>query len=220
MKKLFMIKSKIFRLYNKRFLLLIIAALLLLISFTLFTGCTGLPKYTYEEYKKIKAFNENKGTETAKDDTGSNNENLSDLEMFYKDLDSYNNFITDFNVIYNKYSDLLLPLFDSFDNEQEDLDKKNQCAESIMLHQNNWLEEIKEMDIPDIMTTYHDYFQKYLEKEVIFYESFLNGDEELLEKYQLEANEMYENMEEELQRIEKSFNTREAELGVEQPFEQ
>ena len=70
------------------------------------------------------------------------------------------------------------------------------------------------------MNTYHDYFQKYLEKEVIFYESFLNGDEELLEKYQLEANEMYENMEEELQRIEKSFNTREAELGVEQPFEQ
>lgn len=212
MKKLFMIKSKIFRLYNKRFLLLIIAALLLLISFTLFTGCTGLPKYTYEEYKKIKALNENK--EVVNDDQGQ-----SDLESFYKDLDLHNNYIKDFKLVYNKYSDLLLPMFNSFDNEQEDLDKKNQYAESIIIYQNDWLKDINEIDVPDIMLTYHKYFQEYLEKEVLFYESFLKGEAEILDKHQLEANEASENTKKELQNIEQDFNSRAEELGIEQPFE-
>lgn len=71
--------------------------------FTLLTSCIGSPKYTYEEYKKLKAFNEKKDVETVEDDKDEN-EGLTDLEVFYKDLDSYNSFISDFMAIYDNYS--------------------------------------------------------------------------------------------------------------------
>jgi len=213
---LIIIKNKINELFNKKFLSIITS--LLLLSIVFFTGCADLPKYTYEEYKKIKAFNENKDTETA-EDNADNNEGLTDSEVFYKDLESYNSFISEFKAIYSSYSDLLSQLFDSFNNEQEDLDKKNQDAESIILYQEKWLDEIKEIDAPGIMAQYNDYFKKYLEKEILYYESFLDGDTELLEKYQVEADDMYNNIEGELQRIEESFNTRALELGIDQPFD-
>lgn len=211
------IKSQITRLYIKRILSLL-QVLLLLISLILFTGCSGLPKYTYEEYKKIKAFNENKGKETP-ENAKDNNEGLTDLEVFYKDMDSYNIFISDFRAIYNNYAGLLLELFNNFDNEQEDLDKKNQYAESIILNQQKWLDEIKEINTPAIMVSYSDYFQKYLEKEILFYGSFLSGDAELSNKYQAEAEDMYKKTEEELNRIEESFNSKAIKLGIEQPFD-
>jgi len=211
-----MVKNKIRKIDNKGFLL-IIPALLLLIFLILFTGCTGSPKYTYEEYKKLKALDEKKGIETIDDDKN-NNKNLSDSDVFYKDLDSYNNFISDFKAIYNNYSDLLTQLFDSFDNEQSDLDKKNQYAESIIINLQKWLEEVKEINTPELMIAHRDYFQKYLENEILFYKSFINGDIELLEKYQIEAANMYTSTEEELQRIEESFNSKALQLGIEQPF--
>ncbi|MBN1299011.1 MAG: hypothetical protein JW997_04925, partial [Actinobacteria bacterium] len=173
----------------------------------------------YQEYKKIKALNEKNNSKTAEDDKD-NSEGLTDLEAFYKDLDSYNNFISDFRVIYDNYSGLLIELFDSFNNEQEDLDKKNQYAESIIAYMKEWLDEIKVIDTPDIMTAYHNYFQKYLENEILSYESFINGDAELSEKYQSEADDMYKNTEEELQGIRENFISKALELGIEQPFDQ
>ena len=81
------------------------------------------------------------------------------------------------------------------------------------------LDDIKEIDAPDIMTSYIDYFQKYLENEILFYESFLNGDTKLSEKYQVEANNMYANTEEEIKKIEESFNSKALQLGVGCPFD-
>jgi len=218
-----MIKSKILKYKvngKKKILPLMISASLLLTFFILFTGCTGIPKYTYEEYKKIKAIEGKKDTGLSEDNTEISNADLSELEIFYKDIDSYNIFISDFTNIYNKYYDLLLPLFDSFDEEQENIDKKTRYAESIIVCHNDWRDEIKEMYVPDFMIVYHNFFQEYLEKEILFYECILEDNIELTEKYQIEASEIYENMEKELKNIKNSFNAKSSELNIEKPFTQ
>jgi hypothetical protein len=197
---------------------ILITAALLIILASFFAGCQEVSKYTYEEYKKIKAFNENK---QASEESGSaldSEEGLDDLELFYRDLEQYNTFISEFTVIYNKYSGLLLPLIDSFDAEQEDMDLKKQYAGSMMDNYSQWLGEIKEMDVPDLIETYHGYFKDYLEIEILFYENFLTGDALLSEKYQADANEMYDTVKEELERIESQFDQRAAGLGIEPVF--
>jgi hypothetical protein len=197
---------------------ILITAALLIILASFFAGCQEVSKYTYEEYKKIKAFNENK---QASEESGSaldSEEGLDDLELFYRDLEQYNTFISEFTVIYNKYSGLLLPLIDSFDAEQEDMDLKKQYAESMMDNYSQWLGEINEMDVPGLIETYHGYFKDYLEIEILFYENFLTGDALLSEKYQADANEMYGTVKEELERIESQFDQRAAGLGIEPVF--
>jgi hypothetical protein len=214
-------KNKIpeFKPVNKKgYFLLKILGTLLLISLILLTGCVSVPEYTYEEYKKIKALEGKEGKESSENSMETDNGVSDDLEVFYKDLDAYNNFISEFTGIYSKYYNMLLPLFDNFDSEQEDFDKKTQYAKSIISIHRDWLEEIKEVSVPDIMNKYNGLFRKYLEKEILFYESILRNDIELTEKYQTEASEIYDNMEDELQRIKNNFNSKSSELNIEKPF--
>ena len=214
-------KNKIpeFKPVNKKgYFLLKILGTLLLISLILLTGCVSVPKYTYEEYKKIKALEGKEGKESSENSMETDNGVSDDLEVFYKDLDAYNNFISEFTGIYSKYYNMLLPLFDNFDSEQEDFDKKTQYAKSIISIHRDWLEEIKEVSVPDIMNKYNGLFRKYLEKEILFYESILRNDIELTEKYQTEASEIYDNIEDELQRIKNNFNSKSSELNIEKPF--
>ncbi|HHT79486.1 MAG TPA: hypothetical protein GXZ93_06830 [Actinobacteria bacterium] len=214
-------KNKIpeFKPVNKKgYFLLKILGTLLLISLILLTGCVSVPKYTYEEYKKIKALEGKEGKESSENSMETDNGVSDDLEVFYKDLDAYNNFISEFTGIYSKYYNMLLPLFDNFDSEQEDFDKKTQYAKSIISIHRDWLEEIKEVSVPDIMNKYNGLFRKYLEKEILFYESILRNDIELTEKYQIEASEIYDNIEDELQRIKNNFNSKSSELNIEKPF--
>ena len=69
-----------------------------------------------------------------------------------------------------------------------------------------------------IMDTYNGLFKEYLEKEILFYESILRDDIGLKEKYKIEASEIYDNMEEELERITNDFNSKSSELNIEKPF--
>jgi hypothetical protein len=213
-----MAKSKIKKVFYRPIVVFLITAVLLILIASFFAGCQAVPKYTYEEYKKIKAFNENKQSTEASGSTLGSEEGQDDLELFYSDLEQYNTFISGFTAIYNKYSGLILPLIGSFDDEQEDIELKKQYAESIMDNYSQWLDEIKKVDVPDMISSYHGYFKDYLEIEILFYDNFLNGDALLSEKYQADANEMYNAVREELETIESQFNLRASELGVEQVF--
>jgi hypothetical protein len=204
--------------YRFPVVVILITAALLIMQASFFSGCQAVPKYSYEEYKKIKAFNENKQTPEEAGNAMAGEVELDDLELFYRDLEEYNTFISEFTAIYNRYSGLLLPLIDSFDAEQEDMDLKKQYAGSMMDNYSQWLGEIKEMDVPGLIETYHGYFKDYLEIEILFYENFLTGDALLSEKYQADANEMYGTVKEELERIESQFDQRASELGIEQVF--
>ena len=204
--------------YRLPAVVILVTAVLLIMLASFFAGCQAVPKYTYEEYKKIKAFNENKQTSGEAGSALGSEEGLDDFELFYRDLEQYNTFISGFTVIYNKYLGLLLPLIDSFDAEQEDMDLKKQYAGSMMDNYSQWLGEIKEMDVPGLIETYHGYFKDYLEIEILFYENFLSGDALLSEKYQADANEMYGTVKEELESIESQFDQRAAGLGIEPVF--
>lgn len=173
-------------------------------------GCTGVQKYTYEEYKKLKALSEKdtgksdsslKPAQVDKNDTGM----LNDANSIYAELDAYNNYLKEFNQVYNKYAGPLLLLFEDFDNEQQDLENKNEYAFLIIQQQREWLNDMHGMQVPDIMTQYHNYFSQYLEKEILFYESFTEGKQELSVQYQLEATQLYEKAREELLKVEEGF---------------
>ncbi|MBM3699675.1 MAG: hypothetical protein FJW68_01995 [Actinobacteria bacterium] len=207
-------KTKIKNIFYRLPVFILITAVLIIMQASFFAGCHAVPKYTYEEYRKIKAFNENKQTLEITD----SQESLDDLELFYRDLEHYNTFISEFSAIYNKYSGLLFPLIDSFDAEQEDMDLKKQHASSMMDNYSQWLGEIKEMDVPGIVSSYHGFFKDYLEIEILFYENFLTGDALLSGKYQADANEMYDAVKYELESIESQLNQRAAELGIDQVF--
>ena len=63
--------------------------LTILLSITLMS-CTGEPKYTYEEYKKIKALSTGKETEYITEDKLEDNANKDKLQSFSDDLGDYN----------------------------------------------------------------------------------------------------------------------------------
>lgn len=174
-------------------------------------GCTGAPKYTYEEYKKIKAINRSDSPE---------DENMpeEDLESYYDDLDDYNLYMSDFRAIYDKYSGLMVPEIDSFDSEQQDIIKKNEHAELIKQYLNEWIEDLNNLDVPDIMLRYHGSILSYLDKEVLFYDSFLQGEAELVDRYQREVNEALESSEIELESVRSGLRDSAQKSGIEPPF--
>ena len=183
------------------------------------TGCTGAPKYTYEEYKKIKAINRNGGDYSDENYTAKIENKAEDgLQLYYNDLGDYEFYIEDFKTLYDKYSGLMIPVIDNFDNEQENINKKNEYAELLRRYLDGWLDDLDDLDTPDIMLRYHDYILSYLNKEILFYDSFLEGEAELVDKYQQEANEAYENSEEELKDVKLDLNNRAQKLGIEPPF--
>ncbi len=175
------------------------------------TGCTGSPKYTYEEYKKIKAINRSDSPE---------GENMpeEDLSSYYDDLEDYNLYMNDFRAIYDKYSGLMVPEIDSFDSEQQDIIKKNEHAELIKQYLNEWTKDLNNLGVPDIMLRYHGSILSYLDKEALFYDSFLQGEAGLVESYQREVNEAYENSEEELESVRSGLRDSAQKLGIEPPF--
>lgn len=174
-------------------------------------GCTGAPKYTYEEYKKIKAINRGDSPE---------DENMpeEDMESYYDDLDDYNLYMSDFRAIYDKYSGLMVPEIDSFDSEQQDIIKKNEHAELIKQYLNEWIEDLNNLDVPDIMLRYHGSILSYLDKEVLFYDSFLQGEAELVDRYQREVNEALESSEIELESVRSGLRDSAQKSGIEPPF--
>lgn len=193
--------------------------LFLIILFITAVGCSGAPKYTYEEYKKIKAINRNDGDFSDENNTAKIDNNAEDdLQLYYKYLDEYNFYIEDFKILYDKYSGLMVPIIDDFDNEQENINKKNEYAELLKRYLNEWLEDLNNLDTPDIMIRYHDCILLYLNKEILFYDSFLQSDAELVDEYQHEANEVYENSEEELKDVKLDLRNRAQKLGIEPPF--
>ncbi|MGM0365872.1 MAG: hypothetical protein ACQEP5_04995 [Actinomycetota bacterium] len=190
-----------------------IAIIFLTVFLVLVTGCMRETKYTYEEYRKLKAFQE-----ASKDLTENGNDLKNDLQSYHRDLDNYNAYLADFAALYNKYYEKLIPLMDSFDQEQENLDRKNEYAESIKQSLDYWLEDLDKLDPPGFMQNYHNYFLEYLNQEILFYISFLQGEPELATSYSLEANIALENSNEELQTIKDDFRKIAQELGLEPPF--
>lgn len=184
-------------------------------------SCSGLPKYTYEEYKKLKAFGESKSGQhetlsSGKTDMEDIDEDIKQqIQSYYDDVNYYNSYISEFRNIYNKYSALLLPAIDGFDSEQFDIDKKNDYARLIKLHMNDWARELEKLYIPGIVGNYHEYIMQYLDNEILFYSNFLDGDAESAEKHQEEANKAYNNSTLELQDIEAELEKRAQMLQLE-----
>ena len=182
-------------------------------------SCIGEQKYTYEEYKKLKAMNADKSSEAitgdllADDDTGS-----AESQSYSGDLNDYYLYIGEFRSIYDRYTNELFALFDSFDDEKEDIDKKNQYAGSIIDLEENWITDLEELEVPDFLEDYHIYFIEFLNNEILFYKYFLETDLEKADSSALEADNAYENSLIELELVEKSFNDRAEKLKIESPF--
>jgi len=182
----------------------------------LLISCMSEPKYTYEEYKKIKAINADK-------DNGDKTEDFladdnDELQSFSRDLNYYYLYIEEFKSIYDRHTSELFILFDDFDGEKEDIDKKNQYADSIIAHEEGWIDDLEEIVAPDFLDTYHICFMGYLNKEVLFYKYFLEADLEKANSYAMEADDLCERSFVELEAVEKIFNDRAKKLSLEPPF--
>ena len=137
-------------------------------------SCLGEQKYSYEEYKKIKAMTTDKDSEdTAEDLLMDDNDKL---QSFSKDLNDYYLYTEEFKSIYDKHTSELFILFDDFDGEKEDINKKNQYADSIIEHEERWIADLEEIAVPDLLDNYHICFVDYLNNEVLFYKYFLEAD--------------------------------------------
>jgi len=192
---------------------------LMILMSTLLISCMGGPKYTYEEYKKIKAMNTDKDSgDTTEDFLADDNGDNDELQSFSRDLNDYYLYIEEFKSIYDRHTSELFILFDDFDGEKEDIDKKNQYADSIIEHEEGWIDDLEELVAPDFLDTYHICFMDYLNKEVLFYKYFLEADLEKVNSYAMEADDLRERSFVELEAVEKIFNDRAKKLSLEPPF--
>ena len=73
------------------------------------TSCIGEPKYTYEEYKKLKAMDSDKDSEVITEDLLSDGDACNDeLQSYSNDLDDYYLYIEEFRSIYDRYCSIYL----------------------------------------------------------------------------------------------------------------
>ena len=112
----------------------------------------------------------------------------------------------------------MFDLFDSFENEKEEINKKNQYANSIMEHEEKWITDLEKIKVPDFLEDYHIYFMDFLNNEVLFYKYFLETDLEKANSSEQEADNAYENSLVELEAVEKIFNDRAERLNLDPPF--
>lgn len=195
------------------------ALVLAILISALLTSCISVPKYTYAEYKKIKAINKVEDSEDiAEDLLADDNGNYDELQSFSSDLNDYYLYIEEFKSIYGKYTGELFTLFDDFDGEKEDINKKNQYADSIIEHEEGWISDLEELVAPDFLDDYHTIFIDYLNKEVLFYKYFLEADLEKANNSAQEADFLHERSFLELEAVEKIFNDRAEKLTLELPF--
>ena len=199
--------------YKVAFIVLIILITVSLIS------CAGEPKYTYEEYKKIKAIDrkENSGSTDIKV-TKDEYPNEDELQSYFDDLNDYNLYMEEFRFLYDKHAKEILLLSGGFDNETEDLEKKNQYAYSIIDLEEKWIIDLEEVEVPEYLKVYNDYFIGFLNNNVLFYKFFLEADLEKANGSSVEADDFYEKSLMELETIEKNFNNRAKSLNLEIPF--
>jgi len=195
------------------------ALVLIILMSTMLISCIGEPKYTYEEYKKIKAMNTDKDSEDiAEDFLADDNSEKDELQSFSNDLNDYYLYMKEFKSTYDRYTGELFTLFDDFDSEKEDINKKNQHAASIIEHEEGWISDLKEIVVPGFLDDYHIYFMDYLNNEVLYYKYFLEADLEKAYSSAQEADDLRERSFAELETVEKNFNDRAKELSLEPPF--
>lgn len=179
-------------------------------------SCLGEPKYSYEEYKKIKAMTTDKDSEdTAEDLLMDDNDKL---QSFSKDLNDYYLYTEEFKSIYDRHTSELFILFDDFDGEKEDINKKNQYADSIIEHEERWIADLEEIAVPDLLDNYHICFVDYLNNEVLFYKYFLEANLEKANSFAIKADNSRDRSFIELEDVEKIFNDRAEKLSIEPPF--
>jgi hypothetical protein len=197
----------------------IAAVILITILSIILIGCTSEPKYTYEEYKKIKSIDAGKESESiSENELEEGNSDQEELQSYYDDLNDYNSYMNEFTSIYNKYTDELLTLFDSFDNEQQDLDKKNQYANSIIDYEEKWIADLNELETPDLLKQYSDLFIDFLDNEILYYSYFLEADLANADISAQEASDSYNKSLTELEAVKESFNDRSEKLDLDPPF--
>ena len=197
----------------------IAAVTLITILFIILIGCTSEPKYTYEEYKKIKFIDADKESKsTSENELEDGNPDQEELQYYYYDLNDYNSYMKEFTSIYDKYTNVLLTLFDSFDNEQQDLDKKNQYANSIIDYEEKWVADLNELEVPDLLKVYNSLFIDSLNNEILCYTNFLEADTVNADISEQKASDLYEKSSIELEAIKDSFNDRAKKLNLDPPF--
>jgi len=195
----------------------VILVLIILLSITL-ASCIGEPKYTYEEYKKLKAIGTDEDSGSIDEDFLVDDDGKDELQSYSEDLNDYYLYIEEFKSIYDRYTNELFTLFDGFDNEKEDIDKKNQYANSIIDHEEKWITDLEEIKVPDFLENYHIYFIDFLNNEVLFYSYFVEADLEKANSSAQEADNAYGNSLIELEAVEKRFNDRAEKLNFDPPF--
>jgi hypothetical protein len=190
----------------------------ILISFFVIS-CAGEPEYTYEEYRKIKAIDNNGSSLSEEDGAVENGTGDEDgLQSYFDDLKDYNLYMEEFRALYSRYSAELISLIDDFGNETQDIEKKSQYAHLIKDIEEEWIIDLKEVKVPDFLMGYHDYFIGFLNNDVLYYKYFLEADLEKADDYSQKADEYYDKRLIELNALEKSFNERAESLGLELPF--
>lgn len=192
---------------------------LIIISFITLIGCTSELKYTYEEYKKIKFLDAGKESESIpENELEEDNLNQEELQSYLDDLNDYNSYIKKFTSIYDKHTSELLPLFDSFDNEQQDIDKKNQYANSIIDYEEKWIADLNEFEAPSFLKDYSNFFIDFLNNEILFYTYFLEADLVNADISVQEGDDSYNKSLIELEAVKESFNDRSEKLNFDPPF--
>ena len=195
------------------------ASVLIILMSAVLISCMGGPKYTYEEYKKIKAMNADKdGEDIAEDFLADDNAGKDELQSFSNDLNDYYLYVEEFKSVYDRYTSELFTLFDDFDSEKEDINKKNQYAGSIIEYEEKWIADLEENVATDFLDTYHIYYINYLNNEVLYYKYFLDADLEKANSSAQEADDLRERSSVELEAVEKIFNDRAEELNLKPPF--
>jgi len=197
---------------------IIILTVLILSSFIF--GCSGEPKYSAEEWEKIKAIRKKESDkETGQvESLDIKNEVQDRIQDYYKDLDEYNNYMQGYVLIHDKYYKELVSLFDNFDKEQEDLNRKNNYAQLIIEEEEKWITELIEMETPVFLQDYHAFFIEFLNNNKLFYFYFLEPDLDKADEFIQKADEAYSLSLSELDKVKNNFNERAYTLELEAPF--
>ncbi len=188
-----------------------IAILTILILPSLIFGCSGETKYTAAEWEKIKALR-NKGKEqqvVLEEDK---------VESYYKKLEEYNNYVKECINMHYKYYETISRLTDYFNNENNDLDKKNNYAELIIDEEKKWISDLNKIEVPYFLNNYNNYLLEFLNKDKLFYVYFSKSYVDEADRFANEADLANDNGIEELDRVQQNFNKEAKELGLPEPF--